>query len=503
MLTTKFGRAILALSCGLATTIWADPQMNTGGQLGVSRTVTSYMLGQGSVNAGASLQGEYAYDGIYTASGKASPTLLGQDIFCGYGLTNWLDLNIDLPIYEDIWSGHSSNPVGAGDLQVGAKVQHPGLYKDAPFRIAYLLRASFPTGASKAGYFPRYSYVTTTDTLARTKGAYTNQSWSLNPNILWTLDLDKFPSRIPLQFNLNAGATFVYLTDRSDRRYYSMGLASLQAQYQATPSTGIFAEISGTSKVMNFTNDFNLGGDWTNDVLRFTLGGSYKSTSGWYGSLGADVGLSDRSLRTKWTRDGETYTTSHTPRFGLTLTLGFSHKGANAKPFLGRFFGSEDTILVIKRDTVKKVDTVKVIKNDTVLIVKKDTVKVIETQNPKTIIQYGILALRSINFLAGSAELTRSSYATLDDIAQSLATYPEVKLEVRGYTDATGSSEVNQKLSQARAESVTAYLEKKGIAANRLKSIGMGPANPVASNGTLEGRVLNRRVEIRRFDATK
>jgi outer membrane protein OmpA-like peptidoglycan-associated protein len=71
-------------------------------------------------------------------------------------------------------------------------------------------------------------------------------------------------------------------------------------------------------------------------------------------------------------------------------------------------------------------------------------------------------------------------------------------VEVGGHTDSTGSRATNTRLSQARAESVMAYLVSKGVAAGQLAAKGFGPDEPVADNATREGRAQNRRVELKR-----
>ena len=77
---------------------------------------------------------------------------------------------------------------------------------------------------------------------------------------------------------------------------------------------------------------------------------------------------------------------------------------------------------------------------------------------------------------------------------------PAVRLEVAGYTDDTGSRAVNERLSQARAESVRAFLVSAGVPADQLTARGYGPADPIATNGTPAGRALNRRVELKRVE---
>ena len=110
------------------------------------------------------------------------------------------------------------------------------------------------------------------------------------------------------------------------------------------------------------------------------------------------------------------------------------------------------------------------------------------------------LILHDVTFATGSATLTPQAEASLRATAATVLTQPAVGLEVAGYTDATGSRVVNERLSLARAESVRAFLIVSGVPADRLTAHGYGPADPVASNATADGRALNRRVELRRIE---
>lgn len=106
------------------------------------------------------------------------------------------------------------------------------------------------------------------------------------------------------------------------------------------------------------------------------------------------------------------------------------------------------------------------------------------------------LILKNVNFETGRATLTAASYATLDQVAGSLLANPSVRIEIGGYTDATGSRKRNQELSLSRALAVRAYLAKKGVSPDRMVAKGYGPARPIATNRTAAGRAQNRRVEI-------
>jgi outer membrane protein OmpA-like peptidoglycan-associated protein len=88
---------------------------------------------------------------------------------------------------------------------------------------------------------------------------------------------------------------------------------------------------------------------------------------------------------------------------------------------------------------------------------------------------------------------TREQLAKLSGI---MLAHPGLSLQVEGYTDTTGSDELNQKLSEKRAQTVADYLVAQGLAAGSVTSQGLGKSNPVADNSTAAGRRQNRRVEL-------
>jgi len=91
----------------------------------------------------------------------------------------------------------------------------------------------------------------------------------------------------------------------------------------------------------------------------------------------------------------------------------------------------------------------------------------------------------------------KDSYPLLDQVVQVLRDFPKMRVSVEGHTDAIGGESANMKLSQARAESVQAYLVGKGVPADRLEAVGFGPTKPIATNKTEKGRGQNRRTEFR------
>jgi outer membrane protein OmpA-like peptidoglycan-associated protein len=108
-----------------------------------------------------------------------------------------------------------------------------------------------------------------------------------------------------------------------------------------------------------------------------------------------------------------------------------------------------------------------------------------------------VIVLRGINFASGQAVIPPSEYPVLDQVVQVLKANEKVRVEIGGHTDSVGSETYNQGLSERRAQSVRNYLIQRGIAASRLEARGYGEYQPVASNGTREGRSQNRRIEFR------
>ena len=85
----------------------------------------------------------------------------------------------------------------------------------------------------------------------------------------------------------------------------------------------------------------------------------------------------------------------------------------------------------------------------------------------------------------------------LDQVAKALGDLDDKQtVLVEGHTDSKGPDDANMALSQARAESVRAYLVSRGVKPARISAVGRGEAQPVATNDTPEGRANNRRVEI-------
>ncbi|MEN8184936.1 MAG: OmpA family protein [Myxococcota bacterium] len=108
----------------------------------------------------------------------------------------------------------------------------------------------------------------------------------------------------------------------------------------------------------------------------------------------------------------------------------------------------------------------------------------------------GILRLRGVTFGFDKADIRPEDEVILDEAARVLNMCGSKRVKVEGHTDSTGPEAYNQALSQRRARAVASYLTAHGITQGRLTAVGLGEAEPVASNATREGRALNRRVEF-------
>lgn len=107
--------------------------------------------------------------------------------------------------------------------------------------------------------------------------------------------------------------------------------------------------------------------------------------------------------------------------------------------------------------------------------------------------------LKNIFFDSGKATLKDESKTELDKLSEILSK-STISIELGGHTDDVGSEQDNLKLSQDRVNSVMEYLLAKGVKAERIKAVGYGEAQPLATNETEEGRATNRRVEVKITD---
>ena len=102
----------------------------------------------------------------------------------------------------------------------------------------------------------------------------------------------------------------------------------------------------------------------------------------------------------------------------------------------------------------------------------------------------------NVTFATDSSDLSPAFFEVLNSVGKVLKEFDQTVVEVAGHTDSTGTEDYNQSLSERRAASVSQYFSARGIAQQRLMTVGMGELRPVADNGSAAGRQANRRVEI-------
>lgn len=105
--------------------------------------------------------------------------------------------------------------------------------------------------------------------------------------------------------------------------------------------------------------------------------------------------------------------------------------------------------------------------------------------------------LKDVYFDSGKATLQPVSFPSLDNLVEILTNQPNVRIELAGHTDSDGSEKDNQDLSERRTETVKRYLVERGIAADRIETVGYGESMPVTSNESEIGKARNRRTVIR------
>ena len=123
-------------------------------------------------------------------------------------------------------------------------------------------------------------------------------------------------------------------------------------------------------------------------------------------------------------------------------------------------------------------------------------------ESEQTVIVYSeaCTQFEGVNFWHASADLTDKARQILERVVEILTHNPELQIEIQAHTDSKGTAEINQALSDDRADSVKNYLVENGIDSTRLVAIGYGETRPKVTNDTVVGRAQNRRVEFRLTD---
>jgi outer membrane protein OmpA-like peptidoglycan-associated protein len=155
---------------------------------------------------------------------------------------------------------------------------------------------------------------------------------------------------------------------------------------------------------------------------------------------------------------------------------------------------AEKSVLAAERDAIKKE------RDELAGMLKGALSSVAETTETARGV---IVSLSGILFDVGKATLKPASQLSVAKLAGILMVFSNMNLSIEGYTDSTGSADLNMRLSMDRARSVYEFLMTQGVSNSRMKYQGFGPENPVAPNDTEADRARNRRVEVVLTQAAK
>jgi outer membrane protein OmpA-like peptidoglycan-associated protein len=108
-----------------------------------------------------------------------------------------------------------------------------------------------------------------------------------------------------------------------------------------------------------------------------------------------------------------------------------------------------------------------------------------------------VIRLKGIQFPVGKSVILPKNYTLLSKVQRAIRTMGDVDVVIEGHTDSTGSSELNEHLSEQRADAVRQYLvANETLSYDKIIAVGYGPIRPIAPNKTAAGRALNRRIDL-------
>lgn len=313
--------------------------INTGGQKGIVRTLSTETLGKTGFHLGGAAK--YGTEREYTAGPGGSsritrtsngssvdataPHLVSGNIFAGYGITGFWDVAVDLPFYYDIAGWKDEKRTGIGDLELSTKMAYPFGRDDAWLTNAYALKVLLPTGSTNRGFFSRHVYYLTKNNVDDTDAVFSVKTVYFNPQVIWSMDFSRLNSRLPLMLHANLGG--VVATKKSN----SALVAAVGLELRPHKVITIFTEISGESRVKWYTDHFAIT-DFINDPFWSTSGVKCNFPKGFYLTLAGDIGIakSDDDYRTSFSREGYNYSTKSVPRYNVQLTFGW--QGISIKP---------------------------------------------------------------------------------------------------------------------------------------------------------------------------
>ncbi|MBN2188414.1 MAG: OmpA family protein [Chitinispirillaceae bacterium] len=333
MSSDKTGAAPLLGVCMLLAISGAlfSNDLNTGGQRGVVRTLSTATLGKSVITAGGGFylakDREYAKgtDGSGTITAlpnmlyvrqTGSAELWSGDLFVACGLNSFLDVSANLPVYRDV-TGWGPAGSGAGDLEIAVKLRYPDSKKRSFFSSAYYLRIMLPTAADSGFYFPRNSFHIQNDARTGADAVWITDVVYVNPMFVWTFDFSLY--RVPAYFHANIGAVHGAGTQATALA------AALAAEVRAAPAVCLFVELTGEARIKYFSDSYTTN-PFAKDPVRLTSGLRLRMPGGFYCIASGDIGIADEKpeYRANWNRNGYQYSTKAVPRWGGQVILGWT-----------------------------------------------------------------------------------------------------------------------------------------------------------------------------------
>ncbi|MBD3421296.1 MAG: OmpA family protein [Chitinivibrionales bacterium] len=302
------------------------PVINRFGHTGLfySHSAKTLRMGRLSVNAYTNWTADSDFMLLYDSTAFEGNLFMYNLVpAIGYGVTNFLDFSVSLPVYWDhiFPESKDSRLDGSyGDIEITGKFQYPPYPHSTIFEVAFLGGMSFPTGNDGEGIFPRHSYYLQQeeDTLDYSQliSVYTSTVPELDLKMLWTLDLNAINKASPVYVHVNFGSRFTFHADLEN-----LFLLNLAFEYHPVGWLNLFTEFSGETRMSNVKDGFKLG----EDPLRLSPGVSFTPPGGFYVTLGGDVSLTADSTTTLFRNTtGQFLETRAEPRWRVALSLGWA-----------------------------------------------------------------------------------------------------------------------------------------------------------------------------------
>jgi len=309
-----------------------NPIVNRFGQVGLVNLYSAKSLGfsrlafsiQADFSSDDAYMGSFEYLYLDSLSGRMvtdtsfpEAALFSFRPNFAYGLTNFMDISLMIPVYLDILATQNSQ-IGIGDIETGLKIRIPGGQRK--FHAALLSSFSFPTGTINNGYFPRHTYYfdyspvidSDIDILV---ARYSSKKVETELAALMTLDLNKF------LFHLNSGVRFTYNKNLDEIFILGAGFEIVPVDFFT-----FFTEIKSETRFNNLKNGFKIN----EDPFRITPGVTFQTFSGASFTLAGSFKLSSNNDIFYYSeKKSSKFNTKLEPSWQISLQIGWS-RGAVA-----------------------------------------------------------------------------------------------------------------------------------------------------------------------------